>query len=85
VGTANFTDKLALGGGWLLEHAAQISAVFASVYTLLLITDWWWKRFWKPLLLKLGWVKGKPRPFMSSTDHTPFDAKPRPPRYDNKE
>ncbi len=62
---------------WWLAHAAQISALLAAAYTFLLITDWWWKRWWKPLFLRLGWIKGKPRSFMdATTDKAPFDDEP---------
>jgi hypothetical protein len=35
-------------------NIASMAAVF---YTLLLITEWFWKKFWRPLFVRQGWMK----------------------------
>lgn len=45
----------------------EIASMLAALYTLCMITDWLWKRFGKPLAIRRGWMKGKPRDFMDST------------------
>lgn len=41
----------------LSEWMATLASAFAAVYTLTLLMEWWWKKFWRPLLVKRGVVK----------------------------
>lgn len=50
----------------------EVASMLAAIYTLLLITDWFWKRFLKAIAIRKGWIKGKPRAFMDSTGTTPL-------------
>lgn len=46
----------------------EIAQIMASIYTLCLITEWIWKKLVKPLAIHRGWLHGKRRPFLESTD-----------------
>lgn len=39
--------------GWM----AVLASTVACAYTLTLWCEWWWKKFWKPLLKAHGWLK----------------------------
>lgn len=39
------------------DVASAIAATFAAIYSLCLLTEWWWKKFWRPLFVRFGWVK----------------------------
>jgi hypothetical protein len=52
---------------------SDIAAMLAALYTFCLLTEWAWKRVWKPLAQRLGWIKGKPREFLDSTGSAPLD------------
>jgi hypothetical protein len=46
----------ALGiSGW-----SDFAAFAAAFYSVLLIVEWWWKKFWRPLLERKGWFGFKP-------------------------
>lgn len=36
---------------------ATIAQIGAALYSGLLITEWFWKKLWRPLLEKRGWLK----------------------------
>jgi hypothetical protein len=40
-------------GGWL---ACGASAA-ALIYSVTLLGEWWWKKFWRPRLEQWGWVQ----------------------------
>lgn len=40
-------------GGW----AAAIASTCACLYTLHLLGEWWWKKFWKGFFYRRGWIK----------------------------
>jgi hypothetical protein len=44
----------------------EAAAMSATIYSLILIAEWWWKKFWRPLFERLGWLKRTRR---RSTDH----------------
>lgn len=61
----------------------NIASMFAALYTLALLTEFFWKRFWRPLLERFGWIKPKPRKQLTAreieqilsdreTDHSPL-------------
>lgn len=56
---------------WTLGDMASLAAL---VYSLCLLTEWFWKRVLKPLAHRRGWIKpkGKPAEFLDSTDNAPL-------------
>ena len=34
-----------------------IAGSLAAFFSLLLITEWWWKKLWRPLFEGWGWIK----------------------------
>lgn len=59
----------AAGATW-----GEIASMLAAFYTLLMITDWWWKRWWKPLFIRRGWLKNRSYEFMDTrTEPVPLD------------
>jgi len=49
--------------GGLAEHivrwAPVTAAILGALYTLTMLAEWWWKRFWRPLLISRGlWSPG---------------------------
>lgn len=52
---------------------SEWAAILAAFYTLLLITEWWWKKLWRPLLERKGWIEKKRyRTLVQETDHSPL-------------
>lgn len=41
--------------GWL---AASASAA-ALAYSLCLLSEWWWKKLWKPFFISRGWLRAR--------------------------
>lgn len=37
----------------------NLAAAAATLFSLCMLFDWWWKRLWRPLLERLGWLKPK--------------------------
>jgi hypothetical protein len=38
---------------------AEAASFVAFFYTLLLIFEWFWKKFWRPIFERRGWVRPK--------------------------
>ena len=38
---------------------SEWAAILAAFYTFLLISEWFWKRLWRPLLERKGWIRKK--------------------------
>ena len=36
-----------------------VASIAAALYSGLLITEWFWKKLWRPMLEKQGWIKRK--------------------------
>lgn len=36
---------------------STIAQIGAAMYSCLLIAEWFWKKFWRPLLERQGWIK----------------------------
>lgn len=51
----------------------DIAQMLAALYTLCLITEWFWKRVLKPFAQQQGWIKGRPSEFLDSTGAAPLD------------
>lgn len=68
---ADVVDQLALqataGASWSTWQAVNsipwgtIASIVAALYTGLLITEWFWKKLWRPLFERKGWIKAKKR------------------------
>ncbi len=55
--------------GWT---PAEWAAAMAAFLNFLLICDWWWKRFWRPFLIRRGILKVRAKraeEYMGKTDH----------------
>lgn len=63
-------------GVWLAAKTwSDIAAMLAALYTFCLLTEWGWKRVWKPLAQRMGWIKGPRREFLDSTGGVPLGDK----------
>lgn len=38
----------------------NIAAAAAAMFSLSMLLDWWWRKFWRPLFERIGWLKPKP-------------------------
>ncbi len=66
---------LSVFGAWLAGMKwGDIASALAAAYTLLLIFEWFWKRFWRTFLIERGWWSSKSA-YMRS-DNVPFDDLP---------
>lgn len=50
-----------------IEWWTNVGKVCGALLSLALLTEWVWKKLIKPLAIKRGWRKGKPRDFLEST------------------
>ncbi len=39
----------------------NIASAAAAIYTLALLVEFCWKKFWRPFFERVGWIKPKPR------------------------
>jgi len=37
----------------------NIAAAAAALFSLSMLCEWWWKKFWRPVLERLKWIKPK--------------------------
>lgn len=51
---------------------SALAAYLAAILNLLLIVDWIWKRLGKPYALRKGWIVGKAKGYMETTDRSPL-------------
>ena len=66
---------VSVGIAWLGGMTwGEFASMLASIYTAMLIVEWLWKRWGKPLAIRLGWIKGAPRNFMDSSALGELDA-----------
>lgn len=42
------------------SFASFLAAALGALYTLLLLGEWFWKKLWRPLGIKAGWIDKKP-------------------------
>lgn len=40
-----------------LKSWGDVASLLAAIYTALLIIEWFWKKFWRPIFIARGWVK----------------------------
>jgi hypothetical protein len=38
---------------------SELASFLAAIYTAILMAEWFWKRFWRPVFERRGWVKPK--------------------------
>ena len=46
-----------VGASSWAEFASTVASLLAAFYTMLLITEWFWKKLWRPLLERHGYIK----------------------------
>jgi hypothetical protein len=40
-----------------INNWAEASYFVATVLSACYLAEWWWKRMWRPLFVRLGWLK----------------------------
>lgn len=66
---ASATSALFVLGKLEVNTWSDLANVLVTLYTAHLIMDWWWKRFWRPLLERRGWIQPKvPKPTKDEVD-----------------
>lgn len=40
---------------------ANIASWLAALFVFCQLCDWWWKKVWRPMFERNGWIKAKPR------------------------
>jgi hypothetical protein len=64
--TSIFSDLFVLN--W-----ANIASALAALYVLSQLCEWWWRKFWRPIFERKGWVKPRPRRYRyEDSDNTPL-------------
>lgn len=61
-------------GTWSMLNSVpwgNVASAVAAAYTFLLISEWFWKKVWRPLAERRGWIKPK-RPRLMTVDE--YDA-----------
>lgn len=49
-----------------------IASIVAAVYTTLLITEWFWKKLWRPLAERQGWLQPKKPRIMTVQEYDAY-------------
>ncbi len=59
--------------GFSISSWGEAAAFAAFCYSILLIAEWWWKKFWRPFAERRGWIKPKKRPrvLLLDSDYQP--------------
>lgn len=42
------------------SFATMVASFLAAIYTFCLVSEWFWKKLWRPLLVRFGWMKPLP-------------------------
>lgn len=50
-----------VGAAWAAVDWARLASTTAFLYSLVLLGEWWWKRFGRPAAETLGWVQPRYR------------------------
>lgn len=58
VGLAKFLSLLHFIG---ITSWAEGASALAALYTGLLVAEWFWKKFWRPVFVRFGWMTSKDR------------------------
>lgn len=46
----------------------NIASMAAALYTVLLVSEWFWKKVWRPVFERCGWIKPKPRRVLTADE-----------------
>lgn len=57
VGVSSFDWASSFMPHSLSDWMACLASLLAALYSLCVLCEWWWKRFWKPLLKQRGWIR----------------------------
>ena len=52
--------------------ATLMAAMLAGLYSFLLISEWFWKRMWRPLFEHLGWIKPTARRVITVEEYAAY-------------
>lgn len=50
------------------SFAQALAALAAAFLSVLLISEWFWKKLWRPLFERKGWIKPKPRKVFTAAE-----------------
>lgn len=50
----------------------NVASMVAAAYTLLLITEWFWKKLWRPFLERRGYIKPKKPRIMTVEEYNAY-------------
>lgn len=42
------------------QFAGFIASLLAAIYSLCLLSHWWWRHFWRPVFVWVGWANPLP-------------------------
>lgn len=65
---ATMASALFILGKLGIHTWSDAANVAVTCYTLLLITDWFWKKFWRAFFERRGWIKPKAKPQVPAED-----------------
>jgi hypothetical protein len=55
--------------------ATMLAGFLAAFYSLLLVSEWFWKKLWRPLFEHFGWIKPAPRRVLTLEEYLAQEAK----------
>lgn len=53
------TDHAMMAADLFTLSWSNIAAALAAAYTLSMLFEFWWKKFWRPFFERKGWIKPK--------------------------
>ncbi len=57
----NATEATFMAADLFTLSWSNIAAALAAIYTFSMLIEFWWKKFWRPLAERRGWIKPKQR------------------------
>ena len=57
---------------WILVNSipwGTVASIVAVVYTSLLIFEWFWKKLWRPVFERKGWIKPRKRYIITAQEY----------------
>lgn len=48
---------------------SNIASFVAVLYTVLLLCEWWWKKLWRPMAERWGWIKERKRYILTAEEY----------------
>lgn len=64
----NATDHASMVAELFTLTWSNIAAALAAAYTLSMLFEFWWKKFWRPLFERKGWIKPKQRLVLTESE-----------------